>query len=175
MDDDLSGGFTRIQVYALSRDGGIPGSRIWRKIHPKYKVPVNAVWLSAFICALLGLPILAVDVVFTAITSICTIGWVGGYAVPIFARMIMEPEDRGLSSWVDSVALFAWWRSYGYATHVQSSCFPLPIPLNLRPSTMPPLLWALFSPLSSCGGSSMLAHGLKALSAMLNLTLNCEM
>jgi hypothetical protein len=49
--------------------------------------------LSAAICALLGLPILAVDVVFTAITSICTIGWVGGYAVPIFARMVMDPSD----------------------------------------------------------------------------------
>ena len=81
-----------LQVYALSRDGGIPGSKIWRKIHPKYKVPANAVWLCAFLCAILGLPILAVNVVFTAITSICTIGWVGGYAVPIFARMIMEPS-----------------------------------------------------------------------------------
>lgn len=79
-------------VYALSRDGGVPGSRFWRKIHPKYKIPANAVWLCAFLCALLGLPILGVNVVFTAITSICTIGWVGGYAVPIFARMIMQQK-----------------------------------------------------------------------------------
>ncbi|KAH9293087.1 hypothetical protein KI387_041705, partial [Taxus chinensis] len=65
-------------VYALSRDGGVPFSRIWRKVHPKYKVPANAVWLCAVLCMLLGLPILKVNVVFTAITSICTIGWVGG-------------------------------------------------------------------------------------------------
>ncbi|RVW95998.1 Separase [Vitis vinifera] len=32
-------------------------------------------------------------VVFTAITSICTIGWVGGYAVPIFARMVMAEKN----------------------------------------------------------------------------------
>ncbi|KAF5960813.1 hypothetical protein HYC85_002022 [Camellia sinensis] len=80
-------------VYALSRDNGIPFSSIWRKVHPKHKVPSNAVWLCAAICILLGLPILKVNVVFTAITSICTIGWVGGYAVPIFARLIMAEKN----------------------------------------------------------------------------------
>lgn len=80
-------------VYALSRDKGIPFSSIWRKVHPKHKVPSNAVWLCAAICVLLGIPILKVNVVFTAITSICTIGWVGGYAVPIFARMVMEEKN----------------------------------------------------------------------------------
>ncbi|KAM0940023.1 putative amino acid/polyamine transporter I, amino acid permease [Dioscorea sansibarensis] len=80
-------------VYALSRDKGIPFSSIWRHIHPKHKVPANAVWLCAAICILLGLPILKVNVVFTAITSICTVGWVGGYAVPIFARMIMPEKN----------------------------------------------------------------------------------
>ncbi|KAL5753463.1 hypothetical protein ACOSP7_023640 [Xanthoceras sorbifolium] len=80
-------------VYALSRDKGIPFSSIWRQIHPKHKVPSRAVWLCAAICILLGLPILKVNVVFTAITSICTIGWVGGYAVPIFARMVMAEKN----------------------------------------------------------------------------------
>ncbi|KAJ7523743.1 hypothetical protein O6H91_18G061100 [Diphasiastrum complanatum] len=79
-------------VYALSRDGGFPFSRFWRVVHPRYKVPANAVWICAFLCALLGLPILKINVVFTAITSVCTIGWVGGYAVPIFARMVMPRE-----------------------------------------------------------------------------------
>ncbi|XP_025615806.1 amino-acid permease BAT1 homolog isoform X2 [Arachis hypogaea] len=80
-------------VYALSRDNGVPFSSLWRKLHPKRKVPSNAVWLCAGICILLGLPILKVNVVFTAITSICTIGWVGGYAVPIFARMVMPEKN----------------------------------------------------------------------------------
>ncbi|XP_020554813.1 amino-acid permease BAT1 homolog isoform X2 [Sesamum indicum] len=80
-------------VYALSRDKGVPFSSVWRRIHPKHKVPSNAVWLCAAICILLGLPILKVNVVFTAITSICTIGWVGGYAVPIFARLVMAEEN----------------------------------------------------------------------------------
>lgn len=77
------------QVYALSRDGGIPYAKVFRKLHPKYKVPANAVWLSAFIAALLALPVLKSDVAFNAIASITTIGWVGGYAVPIFFRIII--------------------------------------------------------------------------------------
>ncbi|KAA8546444.1 hypothetical protein F0562_002817 [Nyssa sinensis] len=80
-------------VYALSRDKGIPFSPIWRKIHPKHKVPVNAVWLCAAISIILGLPILKLNVIFSAIISISTIGWVGGYAVPIFARMVMAEEN----------------------------------------------------------------------------------
>ncbi|XAR55547.1 hypothetical protein NMG60_11035647 [Bertholletia excelsa] len=80
-------------VYALSRDNGIPFSPIWRRIHPKHKVPVNAVWLSAFISAVLGLPILKLNVIFTAIISVSTIGWVGGYAIPIFARLVMAEDN----------------------------------------------------------------------------------
>ncbi|KAH7524557.1 hypothetical protein FEM48_Zijuj06G0132000 [Ziziphus jujuba var. spinosa] len=79
-------------VYALSRDKGIPFSPVWRKLDPKNKVPKNAVWLCAAISMLLGLPILKLDVVFTAIISISTVGWVGGYAVPILARLVMEEE-----------------------------------------------------------------------------------
>ncbi|KAK2967885.1 hypothetical protein RJ640_012365 [Escallonia rubra] len=80
-------------VYALSRDNGIPFSPIWRRLHPKHKVPINAVWLCAAIAVILGLPILKLNVIFNAIISISTIGWVGGYAIPIFARLIMAEED----------------------------------------------------------------------------------
>lgn len=50
-------------------------------------------WLCAVISMLLGLPILKLDVIFTAIISISTIGWVGGYAVPIFARLVMDEKN----------------------------------------------------------------------------------
>ncbi|KAK8967398.1 hypothetical protein KSP40_PGU007228 [Platanthera guangdongensis] len=80
-------------VYALSRDEGLPFSSIWRKIHPKRKVPTNAVWLCATVCIVAGLPIVKSNIVFTAIISICTIGWVGSYGVPIFARLVMEEKN----------------------------------------------------------------------------------
>lgn len=66
---------------------------MWRRVHPKSSVPSNAVWLCAAISMVLGLPILKLDVVFTAIISICTVGWVGSYAVPIFARLVMAEEN----------------------------------------------------------------------------------
>ncbi|KAF2291342.1 hypothetical protein GH714_023038 [Hevea brasiliensis] len=37
--------------------------------------------------------ILKLDVIFTAIISISTIGWVGGYAVPILARLLMDEKN----------------------------------------------------------------------------------
>ena len=61
-------------------------------MHPRSKVPTNAVWLCAAIGILLGLPILKLDLVFTAIISVSTIGWVGSYAVPIFARLVIAEE-----------------------------------------------------------------------------------
>ena len=62
-------------------------------MHPTSKVPKNAVWLCTTITLLLGLPILKLDVVFTAILSVSTVGWVGSYAVPIFARLVMAEES----------------------------------------------------------------------------------
>ncbi|KAI5355220.1 hypothetical protein L3X38_008115 [Prunus dulcis] len=63
-------------VHALSRDNGIPFSPIWRKLHPRTKVPTNAVWLCAAIGLLLGLPILKLDVVFVG----------GNFPTRIFAQ-----------------------------------------------------------------------------------------
>ncbi|VAH47927.1 unnamed protein product [Triticum turgidum subsp. durum] len=118
-------------VYALSRDRGVPFSSVWRKIHPTRKVPGNAVWLCAAVCALLGLPILWINVVFTAITSIATIGWVGGYAVPIFARMVMREEDfrpgpfylRGASRPVCLVAFL--WICYTCSVFLLPTVYPI--------------------------------------------------
>lgn len=80
-------------MYALSRDDGIPLSPIWRWVHPRHKVPRNAVWLCAAIAIVLGLPILKLNIIFNAIISISTVGWVGGYAVPIFARLVMDEKN----------------------------------------------------------------------------------
>eukprot|EP00250_Pteridium_aquilinum_P012571 c20807_g1_i6 orf=361-1392(+) len=80
-------------VYALARDGGLPYSEKWRKLHPKRRVPANAVWLCACISIVMGLPILKLKVLFTAMSSICTIGWVGSHAVALLARARVPSED----------------------------------------------------------------------------------
>ena len=53
----------RRMLYAFSRDGAVPGSRWWHKVHPRTQTPMNAVWLCVFVAFLLGLPVLNSTVV----------------------------------------------------------------------------------------------------------------
>jgi len=43
-------------TYAFSRDGAMPFSSIWHRVN-KQEVPINAVWLSAFISLCMALPV----------------------------------------------------------------------------------------------------------------------
>ncbi|KAL3695805.1 hypothetical protein R1sor_009881 [Riccia sorocarpa] len=126
-----TGAVVLLCVYALSRDGGTPGSRIWKKLHPIYKVPANAVWLSSFITALIGLPVLGTNVAFTAIVSVSSIGWMGSYAIPIFLRMIMlrknftpGPFHLGKASRAICAVAFLW-ICYSSSVFLLPTLYPL--------------------------------------------------
>lgn len=70
-------------VYAFARDGGMPGSKLWAKIHPKHRTPANAIW-GLFVLALL----LGVSVeVYSAVVSIAVIALYVSYGLPIAARL----------------------------------------------------------------------------------------
>ncbi|KAG8077229.1 hypothetical protein GUJ93_ZPchr0007g6380 [Zizania palustris] len=43
-------------AYAFSRDGAMPLSSVWHQVN-KHEVPINAVWLSAFISLCMALPV----------------------------------------------------------------------------------------------------------------------
>ncbi|GFR41745.1 hypothetical protein Agub_g2499, partial [Astrephomene gubernaculifera] len=43
-------------LYAFSRDGAMPGFRIWRRLHPSSRLPLHACWLMAALAGLLGVP-----------------------------------------------------------------------------------------------------------------------
>ncbi|XP_012460105.1 amino-acid permease BAT1 isoform X1 [Gossypium raimondii] len=73
-------------VYAFSRDGAMPLSSLWHKVN-KQEVPINAVWLSAFISFCMALTSLGSLVAFQAMVSIATIGLYIAYALPIFFRV----------------------------------------------------------------------------------------
>ncbi|KAI9277642.1 amino acid/polyamine transporter I [Sporodiniella umbellata] len=79
---------TSRMVYAFSRDGAIPGSKIWHKINLEKQTPMNAVWLSVTIASLLSLPSLGNSTAFSAITSVATIGLNISYGIPILAKLI---------------------------------------------------------------------------------------
>ncbi|MEU9015836.1 amino acid permease [Streptomyces sp. NPDC048479] len=74
-------------IYAFSRDGALPFSRVWHRINPATRTPTNAVWLAASGAFLLGLPYLVNVSAYAAVTSIATVGLYIAYAVPTFLRL----------------------------------------------------------------------------------------
>ncbi|CAI7841138.1 unnamed protein product [Closterium sp. NIES-53] len=79
-------------AYAISRDKGLPFAFIWRRVN-RDKTPIYSVWLCCAVAILFSLPLLKDSFLFSAITSLATVAWVGGYAVPIFFRLIQREED----------------------------------------------------------------------------------
>ncbi|XBI25190.1 hypothetical protein VPH35_050165 [Triticum aestivum] len=75
-------------AYAFSRDGAMPLSSVWHKVN-EHEVPINAVWLSAFVSLCMALPSLGSLVAFQAMVSIATIGLYIAYALPIFFRVTL--------------------------------------------------------------------------------------
>jgi amino acid transporter len=78
-------------IYAFSRDGGLPGSKLWHRINPKTRTPTNAVWLGVVVSAVVGaLSLVQKDgysVAFFALTGICVVGLYISYVIPIFLRL----------------------------------------------------------------------------------------
>jgi amino acid transporter len=76
--------------YAFSRDGAIPGWRIWSKVNHR-RIPVNAVLFMAACAALLTIPAYfpnasGVPVAFYAVVSVAVIGLYIAYVIPIYLR-----------------------------------------------------------------------------------------
>lgn len=80
-------------TFAFSRDGAIPGSRLWSKVNPRTKVPANAVMFVAIIGVIITLPALksvgGLPTAFYAVTSVAVIGLYLAFAIPIFLRWRM--------------------------------------------------------------------------------------
>ncbi|KAA1395264.1 amino acid permease [Aeromicrobium ginsengisoli] len=83
-------------TFAFSRDGAIPGSKIWSKVSAS-KVPANAVVFVAVIGAIITLPALIevdingapVPVAFYAVVSVAVIGLYLAFLIPIWLRWKM--------------------------------------------------------------------------------------
>jgi amino acid transporter len=80
-------------MYAFSRDGAVPGWRIWSRVNER-RIPFNAVIAVAVLALILTLPALkgnkdGITVAFTAVVSIGVIGLYLAYIIPIFLRVRM--------------------------------------------------------------------------------------
>jgi amino acid permease (GABA permease) len=74
-------------IYAFSRDGALPFSRLWHTVSPRTRTPVAAVWLAAGAALALGLPYLINVTAYAAVTSIAVIGLYIAYAIPTLLRL----------------------------------------------------------------------------------------
>ncbi|WP_406319075.1 amino acid permease [Streptosporangium sp. NBC_01639] len=80
-------------TYAFSRDGGIPGWRLWSKVD-RNRTPVNAIMFGCGAALLLTLPALykaptGTPLAFYAVVSVAVIGLYIAFAIPIWLRLRM--------------------------------------------------------------------------------------
>jgi amino acid transporter len=77
--------------YAFARDGGMPGSALLRKIHPRWRTPVPAILVTASLAVVICVYAAAVPVV----TSISTIALYLAYGIPILLNLRNRLRGRG--------------------------------------------------------------------------------
>ncbi|MFB7663139.1 amino acid permease [Kitasatospora sp. NPDC056138] len=98
-------------IYAFSRDGALPGSRIWHRIDPRTQTPTNAVWLATGGAFLLGAQDLWNATAYAAVTSVSVIGMYIAYVIPVYLRLRQgDAFERGpwhLGRWSKPVGTLA--------------------------------------------------------------------
>lgn len=70
-------------VFAFSRDNGLPFSKLWAKVSPRYHTPAAAIWLVSGIAFLSSLS----DNVYAIVTSLSVIGLYSSYFIPIALKI----------------------------------------------------------------------------------------
>ncbi|KAF9892832.1 hypothetical protein FE257_000421 [Aspergillus nanangensis] len=83
-------------IYAFARDGGLPASPFFSKVHPKLKVPLNALYLTNACVIIFGLVFLGSSSAFNAIISSSVVMLDLSYGIPILVNCVrgrkMLPE-----------------------------------------------------------------------------------
>ncbi len=86
-------------IFAFARDGGLPASGALRRISPRFRTPVTAIWTASVLSVLFTL----YAPVYTTIAAVCTMFLYISYALPVAAGLFayrrswvrMGPFDLG--------------------------------------------------------------------------------
>lgn len=70
-------------AWSFSRENGFPGSAWLRKVHPKFKVPLNAIIASLTFAIALSTIVIGSTVAIDAVVSLCTVAAFASYTLPI--------------------------------------------------------------------------------------------
>jgi amino acid transporter len=82
-------------VFAFSRDRLLPFSRVWTKIHPMTGTPLNAVWISVFLCIAINLIGLGSYAAISGVFNICAIALDWSYCIPILCKLLFGKFTPG--------------------------------------------------------------------------------
>jgi amino acid transporter len=77
--------------FAFARDGGMPGHRLIRRIHPRWRTPVWAIVVTSA----LAVAICCYSAAYFVVTSISTIALYLAYAVPVYLNWRNRRRDTG--------------------------------------------------------------------------------
>lgn len=80
---------TSRMVYAFARDGGLPGSSLWRQVSPQWRTPVAAIWLAA----VLSVAATLYSPAFAALAAGCALFLYVSYVMPIAAGVFAEGKS----------------------------------------------------------------------------------
>ncbi len=75
---------TSRMIFAFSRDGGLPGSSLWKKVSPRWRTPVPAIWLGV----VLAIASTLYSPAFAALAAGCALFLYLSYAMPIGAGLL---------------------------------------------------------------------------------------
>jgi amino acid transporter len=154
-------------MYAFSRDGAVPGHRLWRRLN-RERVPYMAaiaIAVLAFLCAFPAYFGTSGYTAYVAVTSIATIGLYIAYAIPIYLRLRLgdawEPGEWNLGARYKLVG----WTAVIWIAFI-AILFILPTGPNGVPWHPGKFKWTLFNyaPLA-LGGTMLLVGGWWVLSA----------
>ncbi|THC98479.1 hypothetical protein EYZ11_002064 [Aspergillus tanneri] len=70
-------------IYAFARDGGLPASPFFSKVHPTLKVPLNALYVTSVLVIIFGCIFLGSSSAFNAIVSSSVVMLDIAYGIPI--------------------------------------------------------------------------------------------
>ncbi|KAA1473609.1 APC amino acid permease [Dentipellis sp. KUC8613] len=82
------------QLFAFSRDGGLPFSRFLRRVSPHTHTPLFAVWAMVLVAILLGLLAFAGPNAISAIFSLGVVAQYTAYTIPIAARYLGKNDFK---------------------------------------------------------------------------------
>ena len=109
-------------TYAFARDGGLPASRFFARVHPRLDLPLNALYLTTALVVVFGCIFLGSSSAFNAIISASVVALGVSYGIPIAincirGRKMLGPRPfvlPGVVGWAANIVCAVFTPSFPY-------------------------------------------------------------